>query len=78
MEKYAVIGYPLGHTMSPFIHNRMFKLNGINATYEAILTPPEKLTDTVNMLKAYNGFNIRGCKHRSQQKRQTFWLQHRC
>ena len=58
MEKYAVIGYPLGHTMSPFIHNRMFKLNGINATYEAILTPPEKLTDTVNMLKTYNGFNI--------------------
>ncbi|MEE1026106.1 MAG: shikimate dehydrogenase [Acutalibacteraceae bacterium] len=59
MEKYAVIGYPLGHTMSPFIHNRMFELNGINATYEAILTPPEKLKDTVEMLKkSYNGFNI--------------------
>lgn len=58
MEKYAVIGYPLGHTMSPFIHNRMFKLNGINASYEAILTPPEKLKDTVKMLKSYNGFNV--------------------
>lgn len=58
MEKYAVIGYPLGHTMSPFIHSRMFCLSGINATYEAILTPPDQLEKTVDKLKNYNGFNI--------------------
>lgn len=57
-KRFAVIGFPLGHTMSPFIHNRMFKLNNINADYEAILTPPEKLRDTVALLREYDGFNV--------------------
>ena len=56
--RFAVIGFPLKHTMSPFIHKRMFALNNIDAEYEAILTPPEKLTETVALLKNYNGFNI--------------------
>lgn len=57
-KRFAVIGYPLGHTMSPFIHERMFALNNIDAEYRAILTPPEKLTETVEMLKSFDGFNI--------------------
>lgn len=57
-KRFAVIGFPLGHTMSPFIHNRMFKLNNINADYEAILTPPEKLGNTVALLRDYDGFNV--------------------
>lgn len=57
-KRYAVIGHPLGHTMSPFIHNRLFKLGGINATYEAIPTPPESLSQTIELLKKYDGFNI--------------------
>ncbi len=57
-KRYAVIGHPLGHTMSPFIHNRLFKLGGMDATYEAIPTPPENLSETVNLLKKYDGFNI--------------------
>ena len=56
--RFAVIGFPLKHTMSPFIHKRMFALNNIDAEYEAILTPPEKLTETVALLKNYKGFNI--------------------
>ena len=56
--RFAVIGFPLKHTMSPFIHKRMFALNNIDAEYEAILTPPEKLAETVALLKNYNGFNI--------------------
>lgn len=57
-KRYAVIGYPLGHTMSPFIHNRLFALNGIKATYETIETPPKNLHQTVELLKGYDGFNI--------------------
>lgn len=57
-KRFAVIGFPLKHTMSPFIHNRMFKLNNIEGEYEAILTPPEKLAETVTYLKNYDGFNI--------------------
>lgn len=57
-KRYAVIGYPLGHTMSPFIHNRLFSLSGISALYEAIETPPENLNQTIDLLKKYDGFNI--------------------
>jgi len=57
-KRFGVIGFPLKHTMSPFIHNRMFALNNIQGEYEAILTPPEKLKDTVAALKEYDGFNI--------------------
>ena len=57
-KRFAVIGFPLKHTMSPFIHNRMFALNNVDGEYEAILTPPEKLTETVDYLKSYDGFNI--------------------
>ena len=57
-KRFAVIGYPLKHTMSPFIHNRMFRLNGLEGEYDAILTPPEKLNETVALLREYDGFNI--------------------
>lgn len=57
-KHFAVIGYPLEHTMSPFIHNRMLSLNNLQGEYEAILTPPENLKDTVIRLKKYDGFNI--------------------
>ncbi len=58
LKRYAVIGFPLGHTMSPFIHKRLFELSKIEATYEAILTPPGDLKATVERLKGYDGFNI--------------------
>ena len=33
VKKYAVIGHPIGHTMSPFIHKRLFELAKIDAGY---------------------------------------------
>lgn len=57
-KRFAVIGYPLGHTMSPFIHERMFALSHVDASYEAISTPPDQLAETVENLRAYDGFNI--------------------
>jgi len=30
---YGIIGYPLGHSMSPLVHNRGFRVLGINSTY---------------------------------------------
>ena len=35
MKKYGIIGWPLGHTMSPTLHNWGFGKLGIDATYEA-------------------------------------------
>ena len=42
-KKYAVIGHPIGHTMSPFIHKMLFDLAGIDAEYTALDIAPEAL-----------------------------------
>lgn len=55
---FAVIGFPLGHTMSPFIHKHMFKLSGIDAEYHALQITPEELPKKIDALKTYDGFNI--------------------
>ena len=33
MEQYTLIGHPLGHSMSPFIHERLFAMAGREASY---------------------------------------------
>lgn len=57
-KKYAVIGHPIGHTMSPFIHKRLFELSGIDAEYGVIDIAPENLErefrDTLMKLDGYN------------------------
>lgn len=35
---YGVVGYPLGHTLSPVLHNAAFRLTGQNAAYLAFET----------------------------------------
>ncbi|MBP3846268.1 shikimate dehydrogenase [bacterium] len=60
IKKFALIGYPLGHSMSEYIHLAGFKSVGINATYEIIPTPPEELSDRIKYLRSngYSGFNV--------------------
>jgi shikimate dehydrogenase len=58
--KYGLIGYPLGHSLSTYIHNAGFKSLGLNYTYEILETPPDTLVDRIKFLKAnnYSGFNV--------------------
>lgn len=42
---YAIIGHPLGHTLSPLLHNWGFELHGLDSVYLAFPTKPEKLGD---------------------------------
>ena len=42
-RQYGIIGYPLGHSLSPLVHNRGFRRFGIPAEYTAWPTPPEDL-----------------------------------
>lgn len=42
---YAIIGHPLGHTMSPALHNSGFNMFSLPSVYMAFPTPPEKLAD---------------------------------
>lgn len=37
-QLYGVIGYPLGHTLSPVMHNAAFRAVGLNAVYLAFET----------------------------------------
>lgn len=59
MDKYALIGHPLGHSMSPLIHKKLFELSGItDYTYELIDIAPEELESKMNVLRELKGFNI--------------------
>lgn len=42
---YGIIGHPLGHTMSPALHNSGFNKFSLDAVYMAFPTPPEKLSE---------------------------------
>lgn len=59
-NKFAVIGYPLSHSLSPIIHNAGFKSMNFDGTYEALETPPEDLVERIKYLKNnnYKGFNV--------------------
>lgn len=60
MIKLAIIGYPLGHSLSPAMHNAALKELGIEGNYVALETPPENLAEQVEFLKNENfrGFNV--------------------
>ena len=58
--KLGLIGYPVGHSRSPFIHSKLAKLKGIDLSYELLLTPPEELENRVKELfdEGFSGFNV--------------------
>lgn len=59
MEKYAILGYPLKHTMSPPIHKRLFELEGKGGTeYEICEFAPETLAEKASYLNSLGGYNI--------------------
>lgn len=60
LNKFGLIGYPLGHSLSKVIHEAGFKSLGIEASYDILETPPDTLVDRIKWLKAkgYKGFNV--------------------
>ena len=57
---YGVIGDPIGHSLSPTIHNMAFRKLGLNAIYLAFQVKSENLVRAVEGFKALNiqGFNV--------------------
>jgi len=49
---FGIIGHPLGHTLSPLVHNWGFARLGVKAAYMAFPTPPERLADLVAAVRA--------------------------
>lgn len=58
MKKFALIGYPLGHSMSPFIHKRLMEISGVDGTYELIQIPKGDLASDFDKLISLDGFNV--------------------
>jgi shikimate dehydrogenase len=60
MKHYAVIGHPIGHSLSPLMHNTAFKLLGIDGHYEALDIEPGSLKQTTLKFREHlwGGFNI--------------------
>ncbi len=57
-KHYGVIGHPIGHTLSPFIHERLMKLSGIDGDYLVFDVPPDQLEVRFKTeLSRLDGFN---------------------
>ncbi|RNF40992.1 shikimate dehydrogenase [Planococcus salinus] len=57
---YAVIGDPITHSLSPFMHDTWFRDHGIDASYVPIRVEPANLEKAFESLKllGVSGFNI--------------------
>ncbi len=59
MIKFAVIGDPIAHSLSPVMHNAALKSLNLEGTYEAHRVPLEELPEFAEYArKNLNGFNI--------------------
>ncbi|MGE5416837.1 MAG: shikimate dehydrogenase [Acidobacteriota bacterium] len=59
-ELFGVIGYPLGHSLSPLMHNEAYQELEINALYLAWAVSPDNLPKVIEAGKTLNvrGFNV--------------------
>ena len=57
---YAVIGDPIAHSLSPFMHDTWFEEHGIDAAYIPIHVEPSQLEKSFEAMKVLgvSGFNI--------------------
>ena len=60
MTKYAVIGWPVEHSVSPQMQNAGLQALGVDATYEKLAVAPEALRETFQqkLRHEYAGWNI--------------------
>lgn len=57
---YGIIGHPLGHTLSPALHNAAFAAAGLDAVYLALPVEPGTLADAISGVRALRiaGLNV--------------------
>ena len=59
MDKYGLIGYPLGHSFSIGYHNQRFADEGINAKYVNFEIPSiDDLPEVLNSNPELKGLNV--------------------
>src|SRR4026207_393993 len=57
-DKYAVIGYPVAHSWSPFVHGLFAKQTNQYLTYSRLEVPPAALNDRVVEFFAAEGNSL--------------------
>lgn len=58
MKSFGLTGFPLGHSLSPFIHRELFKISGTDGEYRLFEISPENLKDEISELTKLCGFNV--------------------
>lgn len=53
---YCLLGYPIGQSLSPRVHNAFYRASGVNAVYVRVPTKEEELEQVLTLLKQL------GCK----------------
>lgn len=59
-DLYGLLGYPLGHTLSPRLHAAAFAWANLPGTYLALPVPPERLDGAIAGVRAWRlpGLNV--------------------
>ncbi len=57
-KKFAVIGDPVSHSLSPLMHTGWFADHGIDATYEALTLRSDDPVAAIRALKGFAGVNV--------------------
>ncbi len=59
-QLYGVVGHPVGHTVSPAMHNAAFRELGLDAVYVALPVSPEGLSEGLRGARAlgFQGLNV--------------------
>lgn len=59
MRQFGLIGYPVSHSLSPWIHHEFSKRADIQATYKLYELAPEEFNEKISALKRkLDGFNL--------------------
>jgi shikimate dehydrogenase len=60
MKHFAVIGHPIGHSLSPLMHNTAFKLLDLDCQYEIQDVEPAMLKQAIERFREqkWSGFNV--------------------
>ncbi len=59
-KKFAVIGHPIEHSLSPEMYCAGFTALGLDASYERVSVAPENLPEAIGQMKeaGYSGWNV--------------------